>query len=99
MQESHYISLSEAFKRFGPSPQTLKRKILSGELRGVRFTPKGKIFVDIKAMEALAIAVSPASPQSPQDLRAWVNAVAKEVLGEDWEQRRKQQRRTAVPLH
>lgn len=79
--ERKYLSLSEASALSGPSKATLRAKISSGALRGIRFSPGGKIYVEPQAVQALAIAIRPEPPQSQEEFRARMNAVALRAIG------------------
>lgn len=73
----------------------MRNKIRLGELRGIRFTPKGKIFVIPDDVRRLAIAIQPEPPTSQQEFRDRMDQIATRVLGDGWEQQRRQRRKIA----
>jgi hypothetical protein len=61
------ISLSTARARYGLSVSTLRRKIAAGQLRAVRYTEHGKVFVSAHDIEQLQIAVTSTFPTDDLD--------------------------------
>ncbi len=91
------ISLSVASKRFGPSVSTLKGKIRTGELRAVRYTPCGKIYVAPDDVRRLAITIQPEAPEGHQEFRARMDGLVNQILGEGWEAKYRKGRRKSTP--
>jgi len=79
--ERKYLSLSEASALYGPSKATLRDKIARGQLRGFRLTPNGKIYIVPDDLEHLMVALRPEPPQSQEEFRACMNAVALRAIG------------------
>lgn len=62
------VSLREASAKFGPSIASLRARIATGQLRGFRLHPKGKIFIEADELQQLMQRVAP-PPMT--DVAAW----------------------------